>query len=117
DGALVASMDGDDLPRRGIRSLGEQINQVTLRGGRKGEPVADMVVPFAHRSVPDEVPSGPALSVAQMFRKFAEGIRTGTRVEADFGLAVKRHELFATFERGSEKGPVSLFSNLGGALS
>src|SRR5262249_44365409 len=68
EGVLVAAIDGADLPGRGIRSLGEQINQVTLRGGRKEEPVAEMAIPAAHRWVPAAVPSGPALSVAQMFR-------------------------------------------------
>lgn len=117
DGVLVASIDAKELPGRGIRSLGEQLNQVTLRSGRKGEPVAELVVPAEHRWVPAEVPSGPPLGVAQMFRKFAESIRTGTRVEADFALAVKRHELFARLERASEKGTVSLESNRRGILT
>jgi predicted dehydrogenase len=58
EGTLVASIDGTDLPARGVRSLGEQINQASLRGGRKGEQLTDMAVPGKHRWVPDNVPSG-----------------------------------------------------------
>jgi predicted dehydrogenase len=103
DGTLVASTDGANLPARGIRSLGEQINQAALRGGRKGEQLTEMAVPLWHRWVPEEVPSGPPLSVAQTWRRFAESIRTDTRVEPDFELAVRRHQLFDFIQRNSER--------------
>ena len=53
-------------------------------------------------------PPGPALAIAQLLRRFAEGIRSGTPLETDFGLAVRRHELFATLERMSDAGPITL---------
>jgi predicted dehydrogenase len=102
DGTLVASIDGATLPAKGIRSLGEQINQATLQGVRKREQMTNMPVPHTHRWVPDDVPSGPPLSVAQTWRRFAESIRIGTRVEPDFDLAVKRHELFELMQHNSE---------------
>ncbi len=108
DGTLVASIDGRDLPARGVRSLGEQINQASLRGGRRGEQIIDLAVPAEHRWVPEEVPSGPALSVAQAWRRFTEGIREDTNVEADFQLALRRHRLFALLEQNSEKGSARL---------
>jgi predicted dehydrogenase len=108
EGVLVAAIDGTDLPARGIRSLGEQLNQATLRGARAGAPVTDMVVPEEHRWVPAEVGTGPALAVAQLFRRFGEAVRSGTRPESDFGLAVRRHEQFDTLARNSEAGPVVL---------
>ena len=108
EGVLVAAIDGTDLPARGIRSLGEQLNQATLSGARAGEPKAAMVVPDEHRWVPVSVPPGPALAIGQLLRRFGEAIRSGTPLETDFGLAVRRHELFATLERNSETGPTTL---------
>jgi predicted dehydrogenase len=94
DGVLIAAIDGADLPARGIRSLGEQLNQVTLRGARSGETVTPLVVPDEYRWVPPRVSPGPALAIAQLLRRFGEGLRSGTRIDADFRLAVRRHELF-----------------------
>jgi predicted dehydrogenase len=94
DGVLVAAIDGSDLPARGIRSLGEQLNQATLSGARSGEKVAPMVVPDEHRWVPAAVPNGPALAIAQLLRRFGEGIRSGSTLETDFDLALGRHRLF-----------------------
>jgi predicted dehydrogenase len=108
DGTLVASIDGADLQARGVRSLGEQINQASLRGGRKGEQLTDMAVPGKHRWVPDDVPSGPPFSVAQVWRRFAESIRNDTSVDLDFRLAVARHRLFSLLQRNSEKGSARL---------
>ena len=110
EGVLVAAIDGADLPGRGIRSLGEQLNQATLSGARTGEPVTTMVVPDEHQWVPAQLPPGPALAIAQLLRRFAESIRSGSPFETDFGLAVRRHEMFATLERTSEAGPITLLT-------
>jgi hypothetical protein len=53
-----------------------------------------LVVPDEYRWVPPQVPPGPALAIAQLLRRFGEGLRSGTRIDADFRLAVRRHELF-----------------------
>jgi predicted dehydrogenase len=100
EGTLVASIDGSELAARDVRSLGEQINQAALLGGRIGEAVAPMPVPARHRWVPPDVPTGPPLSVAQLWQRFAEGIRDGTAPDAvpDFGVAWRRHELFASVQ-------------------
>lgn len=95
EGVLVASIDGADLPARGIRSLGEQLNQATLHGARVGESVCAIAVPDDHRWVPDEIGSGPALAIAQLFRRFAASLSSGDRFESDFELALRRHVLFA----------------------
>src|SRR5262249_48422141 len=95
DGVLVASIDSDDLPGRGIRSLGEQLNQATLRGGRTGEPVRVIGAP-EHRWVPQEIGDGPALAIAQLLRRFGAQLLSGAAFESDFDLALRRHELFAT---------------------
>jgi hypothetical protein len=59
-----------------------------------GEKVAPMVVPDEHRWVPAAVPNGPALAIAQLLRRFGEGIRSGSTLETDFDLALGRHRLF-----------------------
>jgi hypothetical protein len=64
--------------------------------------MTDLAVPRGHRWVPDDVPSGPALSVAQAWRRFVESIRGSTQVEPDFELAVRRHRLFDLVQRNSE---------------
>jgi predicted dehydrogenase len=95
EGVLVAAIDGTDLATRGIRSLGEQLNQATLRGARIGEPLSSMVVPAGHVWVPAEVGTGPALAIAQLLRRFGQNIRSGAPFESDFDLALRRHETFA----------------------
>jgi hypothetical protein len=52
--------------------------------------------------VPELVSTGPALAIAQLLRRFADGIRSGMPCETDFGLALRRHELFATLERTTD---------------
>jgi predicted dehydrogenase len=39
-----------------------------------------------------------------MWVKFAEAIRTGTRIEPDFDSAVKRHRMLDAISRASETG-------------
>ena len=99
EGTLVASTDGRDLAARDIRSLGEQLNQAALSGARQGEPIRDMAVPATHRWVPDDVPSGPPLSMAQTWRKFAAGIVSGDPTPPDFAFGLRVHELYARYGR------------------
>ena len=47
----------------------------------------------AHRWVPESVPGGPPLNVAQMWSRFATAVRAGEDVEPDFAHAVERHRL------------------------
>ena len=56
------------------------------------------------RWVPDGVPLGPPLNVAQMYARFAEAIRTGQSVEPDFDSAVKRHKLVESIQAASDQG-------------
>jgi predicted dehydrogenase len=101
EGVLVAAIDGSDLAARGIRSLGEQLNQATLRGARTGEPLAALVPPAQHVWVPAAVGTGPALAIAQLFRRFGQHVRDGAPFESDFDLALRRHEMFARWESSS----------------
>ena len=47
---------------------------------------------------------GPSYDVGQMWVKFAEAIRTGTRIEPDFDFAVRRHRMLDAIVRASQTG-------------
>ena len=48
--------------------------------------------------------NSPAYDVGQMWVKFAEAIRTGANIEADFDHAVRRHRMLDTIVRASQTG-------------
>jgi len=55
--------------------------------------------------VPEAVRNaGPAYEVGQMWVKFAEAIRTGAPIEADFDHAVRRHRTLDAIVRASQTG-------------
>ena len=82
-----------------------QIGELSLRGARRGEGELH-ALPAAgeDRWVPDEVPPGPPLNVAQMFRRLGERIRDGNAGDPDFALAVTRHRLLDAIQRASDTG-------------
>ncbi|MBI4193965.1 MAG: Gfo/Idh/MocA family oxidoreductase [Betaproteobacteria bacterium] len=75
-------------------------------GGRKDDKeVQELPVPERLKWVPEEVRNvGRAYDVGQMWVKFAEAIRTGTRIEPDFDSAVRRHRMLDAIVRASETG-------------
>ncbi len=54
--------------------------------------------------MPEGVPQGPPINVAQMYRRLAEAIRTGQPAEPDFASAVERHKLLETIQASSDQG-------------
>ncbi len=67
--------------------------------------VEELSVPERLKWVPEEVRNGgPAYDVGQMWVKFAEAIRTNTRIEPDFDFAVRRHRMLDAIVRASETG-------------
>ena len=64
----------------------------------------ELPVPQHLTWVPQEVPQGAPLNVAQMYRRFSEAIHTGQRIEPDFDTAVMRHRFLDTIEVASETG-------------
>jgi predicted dehydrogenase len=50
------------------------------------------------------VPNGTPVNVAQMMRRFAEGIHSGANPEPTFADAVRNHRLLDAIERSSESG-------------
>ncbi len=77
-----------------------------LMGGKKDDKVLqELPVPDRLKWVPEEVRNlGPGYDVGQMWVKFAEAIRTNTRIEPDFDSAVRRHRMLDAIVRSSETG-------------
>ena len=82
-----------------------QTTAVTIQGGQSGDSeLKDLPIPGRLKWISDLVPREPALSVAQMWSKFAVAIRTGNREEPDFDTAVKRHRMLDAVQRASDTG-------------
>jgi predicted dehydrogenase len=91
EGTLVASASGQ-----------AQATGWRLQGARQDDKeLRDLEVPKELRWTPDEVPSGTPINVAQMMRRFAEGIRTGSDVQPTFAEALANHRLLDAIERSS----------------
>jgi len=87
------------------RSNQVQAEGVSLRGARQGDKdLVEIEVPDELRRVPSEVPTGTPINVAQMMRRFAEGIRTGEHPEPSFADAVRNHRLLDAIVRASVSG-------------
>ena len=82
-----------------------QTDGLRLLGGKASDQeLSDLEVPGRLKWVPDSVPTGSPLNVAQMWSRFAQAIRTGERVEPDFDTAVTRHKLLDAIQRASDTG-------------
>jgi predicted dehydrogenase len=80
-----------------------QATGVRLQGARQGDTqLADIEIPDRLRWVPDTVPQGTPVNVAQMMRRFAEGVRGGEHPQPTFADAVRNHQLLDALERSSE---------------
>lgn len=91
EGSLVATA-GMQVQALGVR----------LKGARRDDPeLVDIEVPANLRWVPEAVPQGTPVNVAQMMRRFADGIRTRSHPEPTFVDAVHNHRLLEAIERSS----------------
>ena len=78
---------------------------VRIYGGRAGDAeLEELSVPAQHRWVPDSVPEGEPLNVAQMWGRFATAVRRNERASPDFETAVQRHRLLDAIQRASDTG-------------
>ena len=93
DGAIVIRSNG---------ALSQGPNQ--MHAGRGKEPMAPMSVPDKYTVVPGGTPAGQPYNVAQTYARAADALRGGKSFEADFNLAVKRHQLIDAIERASASG-------------
>lgn len=80
-----------------------QAARLRIQGARRDDAkLADLDVPAELRWVPAEVPEGTPVNVAQMLRRFAEGIQSGASPEPTFTDAVRNHRLLDALVRSSE---------------
>jgi len=93
EGTLVATSGGQT-----------QATGLKVQGAQAGDQLADIDIPDRLRWIPDTVPDGTPINVAQMMRRFAEGIRAGEPAEPTFEDAVRNHKLLDAIERSSETG-------------
>ena len=84
---------------------GQEAKRQILGGKKDDKALTELPVPERYKCVPEEVRGlGPAYDVGQMWVKFAEAIRGGGSVEADFDHAVRRHRMLDAIRRASETG-------------
>ena len=80
-------------------------NDSRLLGGRDGDASLDeLPIPDRLTWVPEDVPQGPPLNVAQMYRRLGEAIRSGEKATPDFDDAVALHKLIDAIKRASDQG-------------
>jgi predicted dehydrogenase len=95
EGTLVATGGSNQVQAVGVR----------LQGARRDDKeLVDIEIPAELRWAPAEVPSGTPVNVAQMMRRFAEGIRDGAHPEPTFADAVRNHRLLDAIVRASVSG-------------
>lgn len=96
DGTLAMIGGGD---------AGQETKRKIVGGHKDDKTLQELPVPDRLKWVPEEVRNaGPSYDVGQMWVKFAEAIRTNTRIEPDFDSAVRRHRMLDAIVRASETG-------------
>ena len=81
------------------------IGACRLQGTRKDSSAPEeLPVPQHLTWVPEKVPQGAPLNVAQMYRRFSEAISSGQQAVPDFDTAVMRHKFLDAIELASDTG-------------
>lgn len=83
---------------------GEEHRRKIMGGHKDAKALQELTVPERFKWVPEAVRNGQEYDVGQMWVKFAEAIRNGSAVEADFDHAVRRHRTLDAIVRASETG-------------
>ena len=84
---------------------GQELRRKVMGGRKDDKSLQELTVPDRFKWVPDEVRElGPGYDVGQMWVRFADAIRNGGPVEADFDHAVRRHRMLDAIRRASETG-------------
>ena len=92
DGTLVAG--GEDLP---------QLSEVQLHGATGGNTLVHLPVPERFTIAAPGTPSGEATNVGQMYRLFAQAIRSGESYQPTFETAVDLHRLIDFIRQASDE--------------
>jgi predicted dehydrogenase len=98
-GSLVLESHGPGSP------AGVQMAELRLLGATEGEP-AELPTPAEHRWV-DDVPALVVGNVAQLYRRLAEDIRTGSAHTPDFAEGLRLHRLLDAIRRSAATGAVT----------
>jgi predicted dehydrogenase len=84
---------------------GEERRRKLVGGQKDDKEMRELPVPERFTIVPQAVRDGGAsYDVGQMWVKFAEAIRTGSKTEPDFDHAVRRHRMLDAIVRASQTG-------------
>ena len=84
---------------------GQEVKRKLMGGHKDDKTLTELPIPDRLKWVPEEVRGlGAGYDVGQMWVKFAEAIRTNTRIEPDFDSAVRRHRMLDAIVRASETG-------------
>ena len=76
-----------------------------LQGGKADSiSLDDIEIPDRHTLIPDSVPHGPPFNIAQLWRRFADAIRSGKKTTPDFETALQRHKLLDAIRKSSDTG-------------
>ena len=96
EGTLVAT--GNVSSQRG--------EALRLQGAKRSHELSDLPIPDRYSWVPADFPRGDPFNVGQMYRLFAEAIRTGKRQERlpTFDTAVELHRFLDTIRQSSDTG-------------
>ncbi len=77
--------------------------QVDVRGGRAGEPIAEIAVPESYDQYP-ALSGQPAHAVAHAYAQIQRDLREGTVTSPDFVDATYRHRLLDAIQRSAASG-------------
>ena len=94
EGTLVATSDVSsqrgEMPR--------------LQGAQRSHELKDLAIPDRLFWVPPEFPRGDPFNVGQMYKLFADAVRTGKNQLPTFDTAVELHRFLDTIRQSSDKG-------------
>jgi predicted dehydrogenase len=100
----IYGKDGTLMMIGGGEGGGEHDRKI-LGGHKEDKALQELTVPERFKWVPEAVRSaGPAYEVGQMWVRFVEAIRTGSKIDPDFDHAVRRHRTLDAMVRASERG-------------
>lgn len=94
EGTLVATSDVSsqrgEMPR--------------LQGAQRSHELKDLAIPDRYFWVPTEFPRGDPFNVGQMYKLFADAVRTGQNQLPTFDTAVDLHRFLDTIRQSSDRG-------------
>lgn len=82
-----------------------QLSPVSLKGGKASDKtLAPMFAPDKFNWIPETVPNGEAVNVAQLFRSLSNSIVNNKPVHPDFEHALRMHRVLDAIEQSSDTG-------------